>query len=122
MKFAVLMYTDPAHTEAMSKEARDVVMRKHAALGEELVASGELIGGSGLDAPHETTVLRLGDEGVVADRRPFVTGMVEQLSSYYELECETRERAEEIAARILDDHVTAVEVRHVHDSADRWRA
>ena len=42
---------------------------------------------------------------------------------YYEIETETEERALEIAGRILDDHVTAVELRAIHDSAPRkpWR-
>jgi hypothetical protein len=34
-----------------------------------------------------------------------------------EVECETLKRAQEIAAHILDDHVTAVEVRAIHDPA-----
>ena len=33
----------------------------------------------------------------------------------YVLECESAERAREIAARVLDFHVVAVEVRPVHD-------
>lgn len=41
------MYADPAHTQAMSKSAVDVVLRKHEALREELTASGELTGGAG---------------------------------------------------------------------------
>jgi hypothetical protein len=32
------------------------------------------------------------------------------------LECPDRDRAVEIASRILDSHVTAVEVRQVHNS------
>jgi len=49
---------------------------------------------------------------------PFTAGR-EQLSAYYEIETQTEERALEIAGRILDDHVTAVELRAIHDSAPR---
>ena len=41
----------------------------------------------------------------------------EHLTAYYEVDCETPERAQEIAAHILDDHVIAVEVRRIHDTA-----
>ena len=116
MRYAVLMYTDPAHTEAMSPEAVEAVKRKHEELGEE--AAGEIVGGCGLAFPAETTLLRLGANGVEASTGPFVEGR-EQLSAYYEIETETKERALEIAGRILDDHVTAVELRAIHDSAPR---
>jgi hypothetical protein len=117
MLYALLMYTDPAHTRAMDEQALAIVARKHEALRNELGASGELRGGAGLDFPDETTVLRLGPGGVDTRQGPFITDTTEQLSAYYEVECETPERAQEIAAHILDDHVVAVEVRRVHDTA-----
>jgi hypothetical protein len=110
------MYTDPAHTKAMTPEALEVVMQKHAAIGEE--AEGEIVGGVGMAAPEETATLRLGAEGVEASSGPFKEGR-EQLSAYYELEVTTEQRALEIASNILDDHVTAVELRAIHDSAPR---
>jgi hypothetical protein len=116
-KYAVLMFADPAHTRAMSESALDVVARKHAMLREELTESGELLGGSGLALPDETTVLRLGSSGVVTQQGPLVTDAVEHLTAYYEIECDSVGRAQEIAARVLDDHVTAVEVRRIHDTA-----
>jgi hypothetical protein len=121
MKYVTLMYTDPEHTKAMSKAQFDAVMRKHGQLGEELIASGELIGGMGMAAAEETTLLRLGADGVVAERGPLAAGAAVHVSAYYELECESDERAREIAARLLDDHVTAVELRSVHDSVERRR-
>ncbi len=119
MKYVTLMYTNPEHTKAMSKSEFDAVMRKHARLGEELLASGELIGGRGMAVAEETTLLRLGPGGVVAERGPLAAGAAIHISAYYELECESDERAREIAERLLDDHVTAVELRSVHDSVER---
>jgi hypothetical protein len=116
-KYAVLMFADPAHTRAMSESALDVVARKHATLREELTESGELLGGSGLALPDETTVLRLGSSGVVTMQGPVVADAVEHLTAYYEIECDSVGRAQEIAARVLDDHVTAVELRRLHDTA-----
>jgi hypothetical protein len=118
MKYVTLMYTDPEHTKAMSEDQFDAVMRKHRQLGEELIASGELIGGMGMAAAEETTLLRLGGGGVVAERGPLGAGAAVHVSAYYELECGSDERAQAIAERLLDDHVTAVELRSVHDSVE----
>ena len=107
MRYALLMYADPAHTVAMTSEQLEEVKRKHEALGEEL---GErLVGGAGLALPHETVLVRPGrvTAGPIADA-------VEHLTAYYEIET-TPEHAREIAARILDHHVTSVEVRFIHD-------
>jgi hypothetical protein len=119
VKYVTLMYTDPEHTKAMTKAAFDAVMRKHTALRAELTASGELIGGMGMAVADETTLLRLGPDGVVAERGPLAAGAAIHISAYYELECAGDERAREIAGRLLDDHVTAVELRSVHDSVER---
>jgi hypothetical protein len=117
VKFAVLMYADPAHTRAMSDAEVDVVLRKHEKLRDELTESGELVGGAGLALPDETTVLRLGADGVVTHQGPLTEKAVEHLTAYYEIACENAERAQDIAARVLDDHVTSVELRRIHDSA-----
>jgi hypothetical protein len=117
MMYALLMYADPAHTRAMSERALAEVARKHAALRSELGASGELRGGAGLVLPDETTVLRLASDGVATRQGPLMADTSEHRTAYYEVECETPERAHEISAHILDDHVTAVEVRRIHDTA-----
>jgi hypothetical protein len=119
MRYAALMYAVPAETEAMSDADLAVVAAKHEAIRKELTASGELVGGSGLALPDETNLLRLGEDGsVVATNGPLATDAVEHLTAYYEIECDTVERAREIAARLLDDHVTTVELRRIHDAVD----
>jgi hypothetical protein len=117
MMYALLMYADPDHTRAMSDEALAIVADKHEKLRSELGASGELRGGAGLVLPDETTFLRLGEDGVVTRRGPLFGDLSEHLTAYYEVDCETPERAQEIAAHLLDDHVIAVEVRRIHDTA-----
>jgi hypothetical protein len=119
MRYAALMYAVPAETEAMSDAELAVVAAKHEKIRTELTASGELVGGSGLALPEETTVLRLRPDGsAVATGGPLAADAVEHLTAYYEIECETVERAREIAARLLDDHVTTVELRRIHDAVD----
>ena len=117
MKYALLMYADPSHTKAMSEGELDVVLRKHEALRAELTESAELVGGAGLALPEETTALRLGPDGAETSHGPLSTSSSEHLTAYYEVECASLERARQIAAHLLDHHVTAVEVRRIHSSS-----
>ncbi len=112
--YAVLMYADPAQTEAMTDDALFDVERKHAALRKELGQTGELTGGAGLELPHATITLSgAGDRA----EGPLAANAGIHLTAYYEIETETPERAEEIASGLLDDHVTAVELRRIHSVA-----
>ena len=117
MRYAVLMYSDPAETKTMSAADRDAVGRKHQALRTELIASGELLGGTGLAYPGDTKTMRLVDDAVAVADGPLVAAR-EQLTAYYLIDCRDLDRALAIAERILDFHVTAVEVRQVHDSVN----
>ena len=105
----------------MTESELDVIARKHAKLRDELTESGELAGGAGLVLPDETTVLRLGPDEPLAREGP-LSGRgddEEHLTAYYEVDCETLDRAEEIAAYVLDHHVTSVEIRRIHDTAEK---
>ncbi|MEY9926594.1 hypothetical protein ABH926_001216 [Catenulispora sp. GP43] len=115
MKFMVLMYADPAATAAMTAEQRADVFARHEALHADLGETGELLNGAGLVFPKDTTTLRWQpDAGPAAAEGPFAEA-TEHVTAYYVLECESAERAREIAARVLDFHVVAVEVRPIHD-------
>jgi hypothetical protein len=111
------MYSDAAETKAMSVADRDTVGHKHQALRAELIASGELLGGTGLAYPADTRTMKLVDGAVATADGPLVDAR-EQLTAYYLVECRDLDRALSIAGRILDFHVTAVEVRQVHDSVN----
>ena len=116
MKYMLLMYTDPAHTRAMSEAELGIVRHKHEALRNELTESGELLNGAGLVFPEETTVVRLGAAGATTEKGPFATGSVEHVTAYYVIETAVADRARNLAEHLLDDHVTAVEIREIHDS------
>jgi hypothetical protein len=110
----ILMYSDPDRTKAMTAEERDLIRRKHEALGAK--ESEALLNGAGLAYPEATTTIQLGDgDAPITTRGPFMPGR-QQLTAYYVVECDSPERAAAIAAEILDFHVTAVEVRAIHDS------
>ena len=115
MKYMVLMYADPAATEAMTQDERADVFRRHEALHEDLEGTGEMLNGAGLAYPRDTTTLTWHADGSTATNGPLTT-TTNQLTAYYVIDCATPERAREIAERVLDFHVVAIEVRPVHDS------
>jgi hypothetical protein len=115
MKYMVLMYADPAATEAMTPEQRADVFARHDELHRRLEGSGELLNGAGLAYPRDTTTIRLRDDGAAASDGPFQV-TADHLTAYYIVDCASPERARAIAERVLDFHVVAVEVRPVHDA------
>ncbi len=90
-----------------------MVAHKHQALRTELTKSGELLSGAGLAYPADTRTIRLHDGAAVISDGPFVKAD-EHLTAYYLISCANLDRALSIAERMLDFHVTAVEVRQVH--------
>ncbi len=115
MKYMVLMYSDPAATEAMSAADWADVARRHEALHQDLAGSGEMLNGAGLAYPKDTTTIRWRLDGPTTTGGPFIEA-TEQLTAYYVIDCASPDRACAIAERVLDFHVTAVEVRPIHDS------
>jgi hypothetical protein len=118
VKFLVLMYADPAATVAMTAEERAEVFARHEALHRDLAETGELLNGAGLALPKDTVTLRWrADAPAAAKAGPLVEPeSAEHVTAYHVLECVSAERAREIAERVLDFHVVAVEVRPIHDS------
>jgi hypothetical protein len=116
VRYALLMYTVPADTKAMTRADFDVVMEKHAALRDELTESGELAGGAGLVLPEQTTTLRWSDGEVTTANGPLLEGD-EHMTGFYLVDCADRDRALAIGEHVLDFHVTSVEVREIHDTA-----
>lgn len=113
----VLMYADPATTAAMTPEQRADVFARHEALHADLAATGEMLNGAGLAFPADTATLRWSPGAATApsEAQGPLAAAVEHVTAYYVLECESAQRAREIAARVLDFHVVAVEVRPIHD-------
>lgn len=114
MLYLVLMYTVPAETRTMSASLEQEVARKHEAFRRELTRSGELLNGAGLKLPDETSTSRWATTGPTQIAGPLHPAD-EHVTAYYVVDCSTRERALALAVRLLDEHVTAVEVRGIHD-------
>jgi hypothetical protein len=109
VKYMLLIYSNPAMVEALGEDL-DAVMGEVDSLIAELTESGEWIGGEGLADPMNAKSIRVRDGVPVVTDGPFVEAK-EYLAGYCLFECETEERAIEIAARWPDARFHAVELR-----------
>lgn len=120
MKYVILIYGNPdsrAIWEGMSSEQRAAGLDYYGRLVEELADSGELVVSEALADPSQTT--RISTEGgrmTTADG-PFPEAK-ELLAGFFLVECASRERALEIAARIPEAALGLVEARPVMSLAD----
>jgi hypothetical protein len=112
VKFMLLIYNNPAAIEAMPEAERNQIFADVDQLMAELTASGELVGGEALAPGEQARTVRVrGGVPVVTDG-PFAEAK-EQFSGYLAVDCESVERAVEIAARWPDARYWAMEVRPV---------
>jgi hypothetical protein len=110
VKYILLIYHNPAMLEAFSEEEMNAVMSQVDTIMSELTESGEWVGGEGLAHPSQAKTVRVrGGVPAITDG-PFVESK-EQLAGYCLFECESLERATEIAARWPDASYAAVELR-----------
>ena len=110
MKYVLLIYDNPETREAFFGEETDELMGEVDALLRELTESGELVGTEALADPSNTKTVRVrGGVPAVTDG-PFAEAK-EQFGGYYIVDCESAERAAEIAARWPDARYCAMEVR-----------
>ncbi len=110
MKYMLLIYQNPATWETFSEEERNRVMAEVGDIMGELEQSGEWVGGEGLADPSNTKTVRVRDGVPAVTDGPFVEAK-EQLVGYSIVECESPERAIEIAGRWPDARYWAMEVR-----------
>lgn len=111
VKYMLLIYTNEASRKAMELEG-DAIMSSVDALMKELAESGELAGGLALaDPPQSRTVQVRSSETIVTDG-PFLEAK-EYLAGYLVVDCDSLERATEIAASWPDARFCAMEVRPV---------
>ena len=115
MRYLILIYSNPASREiweGFSDDQRAEGYRYYAALTEELAAAGELIVSEALADPSLTTRVTVRDGRTLTTDGPFAETK-ELLGGFFLLECESHERAVEIAARVPEAELGLVEVRPV---------
>lgn len=114
MKYMLLIYNNPASMQALSEAELSEIYAEVDTLIKELSATGEWLGGQGLvDAMHTKTV-RVRDGVPMITDGPYIEAK-EQMAGYCMVECDSIERAAEIAARWPDARSWAMEVRQLLD-------
>jgi hypothetical protein len=117
MKYMLLIYNNAATLEGLSDQERSEIFGDVDAIMAELKESGELVGGGALAHPSSARTVRLKDGAVAATDGPFAEAK-EQFAGYLTVDCESDERALEIALRWPDPRFGgAIEVRAMMDEA-----
>jgi hypothetical protein len=112
VKYMLLIYNNPATYEAWSEAERTALFGEVDQIMTELRESGELVGGEALADVSNTRTVRVRDGVPAVTDGPFAEAK-EQFAGYLMVDCETEERAVEIAARWPDARYFTMEVRPV---------
>ena len=116
MKYIVLIYDNANTRETFFGEQGEELMAEVDAIMKELTDSGELVGGEALADPANTKTIRLVDGAPAITDGPFAEAK-EHLGGYLILDCESIERAAEIARRWPSARFTPLEVRPLMDTS-----
>ena len=114
MKFVISLHINPAVLDALTDEEKAAIGEGHGAFIEALKKSGELITTQALADPSQAAVVSVRNGQPVVTDGPFLEAK-EYLGGFYLIDCENKERAIELAARIPDAAIEGlgVEVRQV---------
>jgi hypothetical protein len=116
MKYMLLIYNNPALYQSWSEEERQALFADVGSIMAEMRESGELVADAALADPRSARTVRVRDGVTTITDGPFAEAK-EQFAGYLMIDCETPERAEEIAARWPDAKYFAMEVRALmHES------
>ncbi|HEV7763110.1 MAG TPA: YciI family protein [Acidimicrobiales bacterium] len=116
MKYLLMIHVNPTLLDALSEEDRQAVFDAHDEFGKITRESGEFVSSIALADPSNSTTVRVRDEAAAVTDGPYVESK-EFLAGYYIVDCETVERAQELAALIPDAKFNAIEVRPVMNEA-----
>jgi len=109
VKYVILIHANPdpwghpsalftPEGRALPKEQHEEMDRRFAQLLDEISRSGEFVSAEALGDPAESTLYGWSAEGHIATDGPYAEAK-EQLAGFFIIDCQTRERAEEIAAQ-----------------------
>src|SRR4051812_14049894 len=108
MKYMLLIYDNPQSREIFS--ADEGLRAEIDSVLKQITDSGELLGGEGLADPSHTKTVRPVDGAPVITDGPYAEAK-EHLGGYMLVDCESAERAAEIAALWPSSRHTPIEVR-----------
>jgi hypothetical protein len=116
MKYVLLIYQAPGAFDALPEDERKALMAEFAEINKELEASGEFIAGAALADAGSGRTVRVRDGVPAVTDGPFAEAK-EQLAGYYIVDCDSIERATEIAVRDPASRLWTIEVRPIMDEA-----
>jgi hypothetical protein len=114
MKFLIGLNINPAVFDALTDEEKTALGTGHGAFIQALKESGELITTQALADPSQAVVVSVRNGQPAVTDGPFLEAK-EYLGGFYLIDCESKERAIELAAQIPDAAIEGlgVEVRQV---------
>jgi hypothetical protein len=114
MKYLLIMHMNPVVWQGLTEEERHAVMDGHGEFMKTIQESGEMINTQALADPSNSVVVRVRDGARVVTDGPYLEAK-EFMGGFYLVECESQERAVELAALIPDAGVDGlgIEVRPV---------
>ena len=116
MKYMLLIYGNQELWSSFPQEDFEETIRATEALHQELRETGEFIGSYGVADQVDAKTVRLQDEVPAVTDGPYIEAK-EYLASFTIVDCESEERALEIAGRNPAARITSVEVRPImHES------
>jgi hypothetical protein len=117
VKYLLMIYNSPAVMESLSEQERDAMMAAHDPFQKATRESGELVGFAALADPSTSRIVRVQGRGVPAvTDGPFLEAK-EHLAGFYVVDCESAERAAELASRMPEARYQGVEVWPVMEEA-----
>ncbi|GGT14980.1 YciI family protein [Nonomuraea spiralis] len=114
MKFLLIMQINQQVMDTLTEEQRDLIQNGHGAFMKTIQESGEMIGTQALGDPSTSAVVRTRNGLPAVTDGPYLEAK-EYMGGYYMVDCESRERAIELAGMIPDSQIEglAIEVRPV---------
>ena len=118
MKYLLIMQVNPAVLEALTEEERNEIGNGHGEFMKTIQDSGEFILTQALADPANTKVVHGGGGTPAVTDGPFLEAK-EFMGGFYLIDCESEERAVELAKLIPDTKIKglAIEIRPVMFSA-----
>jgi len=112
VKYLLLIYFNPTTWDSLTEEEHQAVFSGHEQFIKTIRESGEMVGTEALASPSESSVVLVRDGVPVVTDGPYLEAK-EFMAGYYVVDCESRERAIELAAMIPDAKFAAMEVRPI---------
>lgn len=112
MRYALLIYVDPAAYSGMSQEQESAMFQEYFVVTEEMNKAGVHLGGSPLQPINTATTVRIRNGKTLTTDGPFAETK-EHLAGFYLLDCKNLDEALAYAAKIPDARLGSVEVRPV---------